>query len=70
MPYDYSKLKGLIKEYCGTNAKYAKRLGISNTSLSQRLNNNLPFTQDEIYKSKQILKMVDEDVTPVFFTEK
>lgn len=69
--YDYSKLRGLIREYCGTQKAYAQALGIGTTALTQRLANKQPFTQDEIRKSR-ILFHLDrpELVDEVFFTTK
>ncbi|MGB4610948.1 MAG: DUF739 family protein [Saccharofermentanales bacterium] len=67
--YDYSKLRGLIKEFCGTQKNYANALGISLTTLNTRLNNETPFTQDEIRKSRDIFNIDDAELSDaVFFT--
>ncbi|MBD5457712.1 MAG: DUF739 family protein [Lachnospiraceae bacterium] len=66
MGYDYSKLRGKIKEVCGTQDKFSLQLGIGRVSLSQRLNNQLEFTQDEIFKSCDILN-IDKGEIPVYF---
>ena len=55
MKWNYQKLRGKIKEVCGTQDSFAEKLGINRVSLSQRLNNLLEFTQNEIYKSCEIL---------------
>ena len=47
MTWDYSKLKGRIKEKCGTQDEFAARLGIGRVSLSKRLNNQIEFTQEK-----------------------
>ena len=53
--WDYSKLRGKIREVCGTQDAFASELGIGRVSLSQRLNNQLEFSQDEIFKCCDIL---------------
>lgn len=70
MAFDYSKLRGKIKEVYGTQDKFAKSLGIGRVSLSQRLNNILDFSQEEISKSCDILGIKKEDIPIYFFTLK
>ena len=36
--FDYSKLRGKIKEVFGTQAKFAKAMGMSTVTLSAKLN--------------------------------
>ena len=55
MEWKYDKLRGKIKEVCGTQDVFAEKLGIGRVSLSQRLNNQLEFSQDEIFKSCEVL---------------
>lgn len=64
--YDYAKLKGKIKEVFVTQENFANTLGIGRTSLSFRLNNKQEFSQNEIKKSIDILKLNDIDI-PVYF---
>lgn len=68
--YDYSKLRGLIKEYFGTIKKFADYLEISETSLNLRLQNKLPFKQDEIYKALIGFDKSGEDIGKIFFANK
>lgn len=70
MSYDYSKLRGKIKEMCGTQDAFSEKLGIGRVSLSQRLNNQLEFSQDEMLKACDILKIPMEDIPRYFFTLK
>lgn len=70
MKWKYDKLRGKIKEICGTQDVFAEKIGIGRVSLSQRLNNQLEFSQDEIFKACEILKIEMEDVTEYFFTKK
>lgn len=70
--YDYSKLKGRITEKLGSLKKYAELLNISDTSISNKLNNRVPFTQDEILRSadKDVLDINLDDIKLYFFNKK
>lgn len=69
MKWNYNKLRGKIKEVCGTQDAFAEKLGIGRVSLSQRLNNILEFSQQEIYKSCDILNIPMSEITIYFFTK-
>ena len=62
MTWDYSKLRGRIKEVCGTQDKFAELAGIGRVSLSKRLNNQLDFEQDEIFKTCDILNIDHSEI--------
>lgn len=47
--------------------EFAKRLGISKTSLSLRLNNQIHFSQRDIYRSMRILQISPEELGVYFF---
>ena len=68
LSWDYKKLRGKIREVCGTQDNFAEKLGIGRVSLSQRLNNQLEFTQDEIFQSCDILGIDLEDMPSYFFS--
>lgn len=70
MSYDYSKLRGRIKEKCKTQDCFAVKIGISRSSLSQRLNCKLEFSQVEINKSIEALDLTAADIPVYFFTMK
>lgn len=70
MPYDYSKLYGLIVEKYGTQAKFAKALGISERSLSLKLTGKRPWKQPQISRSCELLGISDIDLQLYFFTIK
>lgn len=70
MSFDYSKLRGKIKEIYGTQDKFAKALGIGRVSLSQRLNNVSEFSQLEISNSCDMLGLNKADIPIYFFSEK
>ena len=65
MNYDYSKLKGKIKEKFDTQSNFAKTLGCSEKSLSLKLNNERNFTQREIDNCIKLLQL--DDIKPYFF---
>lgn len=68
MAFDYSKLRGRIREVFGTDSKFAKAMNMSNQTLSAKLNNKVPFTQNEIRKSCILLKIEDDQIPAYFFT--
>lgn len=68
MSYDYGRLRGKIREVCGTQDDFAEKLGIGRVSLSQRLNNQKEFTQDEMFKTCDILLISREEIPAYFFT--
>ena len=68
--YDYSKLKGRIKEYFATQSGFAQKLRISDTSLSNKLNNKTVFDKDEIQESIEIFNLSPIETIEYFFTKK
>lgn len=68
--FDYDKLRGRIKEVCGTESKYAEKIGLGRVSVSQRLNNQAEFTQQEMLETANILEFPIEDIPTYFFKEK
>ena len=65
--FDYSKLKGKIKEKFNTQDNFASALGIGRVSLSQRLNNRLEFDAKEILKAVKLLDLTEADIPKYFF---
>ena len=68
--FDYSKLRGKIKEVFGTQSSFAKGMGLSSVSLSSKLNGSTNFTQVEINKACELLSIPVEFIPVYFFTEK
>lgn len=70
MAYDYAKLNGKIVEKCGTQAVFSKRMGLSERTISLKLNNKVAFKQPEIQKALPILGLTESDIQAYFFTLK
>lgn len=68
MAFDYNKLRGRIREIFKTQSAFAKAIGMSTTSLSAKLNNLVEFSQNEIEKAVELLKIDKEDIPVYFFT--
>ncbi len=64
--FDYSKLRGKIKEIYGTQDAFAEDLGLGRVTLSQRLNNLSDFSQSEILCSCRLLSQNIGEI-PVYF---
>ncbi len=68
--YDYSKLRGKIKELFGRQEDFAAAMKMSTVALSAKLNNKVQFTQDEINKACNLLSISFDFIPIYFFTEK
>lgn len=69
MSFNYSKLRGKIKEKFKTQGAFAKELGISSVSLSAKLNNRVEFSQMEMDRCCELLEF-PKDFIPIFFYTK
>lgn len=67
MNYDYSKLKGRIKEKFGTQEKFAEALGIGISTLSLKMNNKTEWSQDEMRVTLQLLEEDSNQINAYFF---
>ena len=70
MSIDYSKLKGRIVEKCGTQANFARKMGLSERTISLKLSGKIPFKQPEILRALANLDLTEEDIQTYFFTVK
>lgn len=70
MGFSYDKLRGRIKEVFGTQDKFAQAIGMSRSTLSQKLNNVSEFTQKEMFDSMQALRLDFSQVDTYFFALK
>ncbi len=70
MERDYRKLKGKIVEVFGTQANFAKEIGYSERTISQKINGRVDFTQSDIVNMTRILGIKDDEIPAYFFTNK
>lgn len=68
--FDYSKLKGRIKEKFDNQKAIADHLSYGYTSLSMKLNNQVSFSQEDIIELSKVLEIPDEKVSAYFFNVK
>lgn len=68
--FDYSKLKGRIIEKYETQGKFATANGISNRSMSLKLNNGIGLSQEEILRWCYMLDIDTSEISAYFFKQK
>ena len=66
--YDYRKLRGRIKEKFGTQAEFSKNIGLSEVSVSNKLNNVVDWGQKEMEDAISVLEIPYSDIHAYFFT--
>lgn len=70
MAFNYAKLLGRIRE-CGlTQRELAKKIGISEGTLSAKLNNQFAFTVTEMNSIRRVLDIQKQEIGVYFFDEK
>lgn len=70
MAFNYDKLRGRIVEKFGTQGRLARALGVSERTLSLKLNNKIFFSQDEITKISKLLNITLDEIQDYFFKVK
>lgn len=70
MRFDFSKLRGRIVEHYGTLAAFAKAYGISENSLSLKMNNKTKFSSGDIIKISDMLEIKKDEIGDYFFKTK
>ena len=70
MGYDYSKLLGRIKEKGFTQESLAKHIEITPGVMSNKLNNQTPFKQREMFEICEALDISINEIGEYFFTLK
>lgn len=70
MIYDYAKLLGRIVEKMGTQANFASAIGLSERSISLKLNGKIGWKQKEIDDACYILDIDAKDISSYFFDKK
>ena len=69
MSFDYSKLKCRIIDLYGSQTAFAQLMGISSHSLSLKMNGKRVWTQKEIARAIDLLKLGKDDIKIYFFNE-
>ena len=70
MSFDYSKLRGKIVEKYGNQSNFASALGISENTLSLKMNNKVRFTTDDITTISRLLEINAGEIGRYFFALK
>ncbi len=70
MIFDYSKLRGRIIEKFKSQTAFVEKFGVSQNVFSQKMNNKIRFTTNDIIKIAQMLEIQEEDIGIYFFTLK
>lgn len=65
--FDYSKLRGRIREKFGSYKKLAPHISFTTVSLSNKLNNKSYFDSPEILELAKALEIEDEELNAYFF---
>lgn len=68
MAFNYQKLLGRITEKMGSQAEFARRMKLSERTISLKLNGKVPFKQNEIVKASNLLEIDNSDIAAYFFT--
>ena len=67
MPYNYAKLLGRIVEKVGTQSSFAELMGLSERTISLKLNGKVGWKQNEIAKACTVLEISDGEIPAYFF---
>ena len=68
IPIDYSKLRGRIVEKYGKQGAFAEKIGWSEKSVSEWLNNQKYWPHDAMIAAVDALEIPNGDVGSYFFT--
>lgn len=67
MAKTYNKLRGKIIEVFGSQREFAKELGMTEQSVTAKLNMRTDFSQGDIIKWCELLGIAHEDINEYFF---
>lgn len=68
--YDYSKLRGAIREKRLTQEQVGDGVGFSKVAINRKLANKSTFNSDEIIAIMNLLGLDQEEVKSYFFVQK
>lgn len=67
--YDYSKLRGRIKEKCGTEGTFAREIRRSHNYLTNVFQGKSYFSQKDIDRGSEVLGIIPNEIGVYFFTK-
>ena len=67
MVFKYAALRGKIVEKYNTQSEFAKSLGISEVSLSKKMNGITEFSKKDIEKWSTLLDIHNDEIGKYFF---
>lgn len=67
--YDYSKLRGRIKEKCGTEGTFAREIRRSHNYLTNVFQGKSYFSQKDIDRGSEVLDIIPNGIGVYFFTK-
>ena len=67
MAFQYQLLRAKIIEKYGSQGKFADVIGLSEVSISRKLNESVGFSKDDILKWCELLEIKQEDIGRYFF---
>lgn len=65
--YDHNKLRGKIREKFGSEVEFAKKIGVSQATLSAKLNNKVDLSRTEIINMQEALEISQDEFYSIFF---
>lgn len=68
--WDYSKLRGRIKEIFGTEYAFADAMGKNRSTMSQMLNNQSEWSRTDVDTACALLNIDFGEIKPYFFCRK
>ena len=68
--FDFKELNISIINQFGTQAAFADAMGLSERTISLKLNNRVPWKQTEIVRAAELLEIDPADIPRYFFTPK
>lgn len=68
--YDYSALRGRIKEKVGTEGEFAKRINRSRNYVSKIFQGMTYFRAKDVVNASKVLELEPEQIGPYFYTIK
>lgn len=67
--YNYAKLRGRIVERVGSQQKFAEEMGLSERTVSLKMNGKISWKQAEISMACKVLAIDEQEILAYFFAE-